>query len=143
MKLRPILFAYLLFCVSACHDSTGPGATPENVIGFWGEDPMVTSVRGSVFVMSLADAENVVTGQGWYSSPGGAVGVLHASGTARGDSIHLQVVYLPNDLLLLPPDTARVDGAFETRDRIDAVRVRAGRSETITLIRMPDGAFLP
>jgi hypothetical protein len=63
--------------------------------------------------------------------------------TARADSVHLQVVYLPDALLLLPTDTARVDGAFATRDRIEAVRVRGGRPEAITLIRLQDDTFVP
>jgi hypothetical protein len=53
-------------------------------------------------------------------------------------------VYRPADLLLLPPDTARVDGAFATRDLIKAVRVRRGApAQAITLIRLQVVPLVP
>jgi hypothetical protein len=144
MKLESTLCACLLVCVTACgHSIVAPRATSENVIGTWGEDPRATSVPGYVFVMTLSDAADVITGNGSYSSSGGPFGSLAVSGTAHADSVHLQVVYRPADLLLLPPDTARVDGAFATRDRIAAVRVRGGAAQAITLIQLQVVAPVP
>ena len=142
MKLESTLFACLLVCVTACNDAASPGATPGNVIGTWGEDPRVKGV-GYVFVMKLTDASDVITGNGTYSSLGGAFGDLAVSGTAHADSVHLQVVYRPADLLLPPPDTARVDGAFVTHNRIEAVRVRGGSAQAVTLIRLQVVPLVP
>jgi len=144
MKLESTLFACFLVCVTACHSTSAPRATPENVTGTWGEDPRSTSIAGYVFVMTLSDAADVITGNGSYSSSGGPFGSLAVSGTAHADSVHLQVVYRAADLLLLPPDTARIDGAFATRDRIQAVRVRGGGpAQAITLIRLQVVPFVP
>ena len=146
MRLRSTLFGCLVICLSACgHGPLAPiFATPEIVIGTWGEDPRAVSVPGYVFVMTLTDTANVVTGNGSYSSSGGPFGLLAVSGTAHADSVHLQVVYHPADLLLLPPDTARVDGVFATRDRIGAMRLRGGGpAQAITLIRFQVVPLVP
>src|SRR5690242_9283949 len=124
-KTKSTLFACLFLCVCACGHNPAAPATPANVIGTWGENPLAVGVQGYAFVITLADTADVITGTGQYSMSGGvAFGSLAVSGTAHRDSVHLQVVYRPADLLLPPPDTARLDGAFATRDRIDAVRVR-------------------
>jgi hypothetical protein len=137
MKLVSIMLAMLVACAAACgHDPASPlRATPANVIGSWGEDPTAVGL-GYVFIMALSDTGNIISGTGSYSDTTG-FGPLGVSGTAEGDSVHLQVVYHFENNALLPPDTARVDGAFATRDRIEALRVRgAGPAQAITLIRL-------
>jgi len=143
MKLESTLIACLFLCV-ACGDNPTAPATPGNVTGSWGENPLVVGVQGYTFIITLADTVDVITGRGQYqTSAGGAFGSLAVSGTARGDSVHLRVIYNPADLLLLPPDTARLDGVFATRDRINAVRVRGGTVQSITLVRLQAGAPIP
>ena len=142
MKLESKLIA-CLFLVACGHSSTAP-ATPGNVTGTWGENPLVVGVQGYNFVMTLADTADVITGTGQYQmSGGGAFGSLFVSGTAHGDSVHLRVIYRPADLLLATVDTARVDGAFATRDRIEAVRVRGGVAQPITLLRLQVIPLIP
>lgn len=143
MKLESTLIACLFLCVACGHNPTAP-ATPGNVTGTWGENPLVVGVQGYAFVITLADTADAVAGSGQYEmSSGGAFGSLAVSGTARGDSVHLRVIYNPADLLLLPPDTARLDGAFATRDRINAVRVRGGEVQSISLLRLKVVAPIP
>jgi len=64
--------------------------------------------------------------------------MLDISGSARGDSVHLTIVYTPNAVFpQLTPDTARFDGVLTTRDRIDGTLVRGGAApQPFSLIRL-------
>jgi hypothetical protein len=136
-------YSILLICaLGACSDMSPFHGTPADLAGSWAEDPGPSFVPGNSFVMALGSSpDNVVTGTGSYAGEAGPFGALTVSGTARGDSLHLEVVFVPEATVFpqLKPDTARLEGAFATRDRIDAKFTRAGTTGPFTLVRLQTG----
>ena len=68
-------------------------------------------------------------------------GALVVNGSAIADSLHLQIIYVPNAVFVgLKPDTAQLEGVLTTRDRIDGTlrRMSFGPS-TIQLVRVKVG----
>jgi hypothetical protein len=75
------------------------------------------------FLLALHDSAGVVTGTGNWANEAGPSGSLVPRGTATVDSIHLQIIYVPNPAFTtLKPDTAQLEaGAHDARsNRRDA-----------------------
>ena len=96
------------------------------------------TIPGVSFALSLRDSGQVVSGTGTWTNEAGPSGTLAANGTAAGDSLHLRIIYLPNPSFVgLKPDTAQLDGALTTRDRIDGTLRRGSfPPSTIQLVRV-------
>src|SRR3954470_11743681 len=140
MKHHKILFAgALLGALGACSDVLPPRhGTAADLNGMWGEDFGSTFVAGNAFSIGLAESADLVTGQGAYAGEAGPYGWLDLSGTARADSVHLRIIYTPNEAAFpqLKPDTARFEGVLTTRDRIDGTLIRGGAApQSFSLIR--------
>lgn len=112
--------------------------TPADVTGSWEEDFGPTPVPGNSFLMSLVDNAGDVTGSGGYAGEAGPFGTLAVSGTSKGDSLHLRIVYVPSPTVFpqLAPDTAYFDGTFTARDRIRATLVRRGTTQPFSVVRV-------
>jgi hypothetical protein len=141
MKYQSRIFGCLLACaIAGCSDHiTYPLGTAADVTGSWGEDFGSKLFPGNSFLMALQNSGDQVTGTGSYAGEAGPYGGLVVSGTAVGDSVHLQVVFVPNATTFpqLPPDTAHFEGMLITRDRIDGTLVRFGATSTpFTLVRL-------
>jgi hypothetical protein len=134
----------LLICalgVCSCDASQPFRGNPADVTGSWGEDFGSTFVPGNSLMMALQNSGDVVTGTGSYAGEAGPFGALVVSGTAGGDSVHLRIVFVPEATVFpqLKPDTAWLEGAFTTRDRIDATLARGGLPFPFTLVRLHNG----
>src|SRR5689334_23360322 len=120
-KNRLVLLAAVLVASACSHDTTQPSDAPEpnDVTGSWTENFGVT-IPGVQFLLALRDSASVVTGTGTWANEAGPSGALAAKGSAIADSIHLQVIYIPNPTFVgLRPDTAQLEAVLTTRDRID------------------------
>ena len=128
----------VLICALAACSLQPYRGTPGDVTGSWGQDFGPTLVPVNSFVMALQNAGDAVTGTGSYAGEAGPYGTLAVSGTAKGDSVHLQIVFVPEPTVFpqLKPDTAHLEGALTTHDRIDATLVRAGSTFPFTLVRL-------
>ena len=106
--------------------------------GTWGEDFGPTPVPGNSFLMTLIDNSGNVTGFGGYAGEAGPFGTLDVSGTSKGDSLHLRIVYVPSPTVFpqLKPDTSYFDGAFSTRDRIKGNLARGGAAGPFSVVRV-------
>lgn len=142
--MRPKLgrcLAFVALLGAACeHGVTSPAPGPSDVSGSWEED-FGGLHPGSEFLMALQDSASVVKGSGTWAMEAGAGGSLVVSGTALGDSVHLQVVFVADAVFgSVKPDTARLEGAFSSRDRIDAQLVRANAApQSLQLVRLRIG----
>jgi len=112
--------------------------TPADVAGTWGEEFAPTAVPGNSFLMTLTDDAGSVTGFGGYAGEAGPFGTLAVTGASKGDSVHLRIVYVPSPTTFpqLKPDTASLDGAFTTRDRINGTLVRFGTAQAFSVVRV-------
>src|SRR6476619_3849968 len=131
------------FLAAACsHDTTQPADRPgpTDVTGSWSEAFGVT-IPGVQFLLALRDSASFVTGTGTWANEAGPSGSLVARGTAIADSIHLQVIYVPNPALTtLKPDTAQLEAVLTTHDRIDGTLRRGSfPTSTIQLVRVRAG----
>jgi len=137
---RFALLAAGMFLAAACaHDATEPADRPgpSDFTGSWTQN-LGVSIPGVQFLLTLVDAGQAVTGTGTWANEAGPSGALAANGTAIGDSLHLQVIYVPNPTFVgLKPDTAQLDAVLTTRDRIDG-KLRRGSfpPSTIQLVRL-------
>jgi len=126
----------------ACSDHTTQPTTPgpADVTGSWSENFGVT-IPGVSFALSLSESGQLVTGSGTWTNEAGPSGTLAANGTAAGDSLHLQIIYVPGPAFPgLKVDTAQFDGALTTRDRIDGTLRRAAfPPSTVHLVRVTPG----
>jgi len=132
-----------VFLAAACsHDTTQPSTQPgpSDVTGSWTENFGVT-IPGVQFLLALHDSGSVVVGTGTWANEAGPSGSLVANGTAVKDSIHLQVIYVPNATFGgLKPDTAQLEGVLTTHDRIDGTLRRSSLPQsTIQLVRVQVG----
>ena len=94
-----------------------PVLVDHDVQGSWSETGPVT---GSGFEIALTETAGVVTGTGMFSVEAGRGGTLAVSGSVRSDSLHLQVVFVPDPRSIgLLPDTTSFVGALVARDTID------------------------
>ena len=141
-KQRLALLATALVAAACSHDTTQPSDTPgpNDVTGSWTENFGVT-IPGVQFLLSLRDSASVVTGTGTWENEAGPSGALAAKGTAIADSIHLQIIYIPNPTFVgLKPDTAQLDAVLTTRDRIDGTLRRGSLPpSTVQLVRVRVG----
>src|SRR6478672_2229860 len=131
------------FLAAACsHETTQPADRPgpTDVTGSWSEAFGVT-IPGVQFLLALRDSASVVTGTGTWANEAGPSGALAAKGTAIADSIHLQVIYIPNPTFVgLKPDTAQLEAVLTTRDRIDGTLRRGSfPPSTVQLVRVSAG----
>ena len=141
-KQRLALLGTALVAAACSHDTTQPSDTPgpNDVTGSWTENFGVT-IPGVQFLLSLRDSASVVTGTGTWENEAGPSGALAAKGTAIADSIHLQIIYIPNPTFVgLKPDTAQLDAVLTTRDRIDGTLRRGSLPpSTVQLVRVRVG----
>jgi len=132
-----------VFLAAACsHDTTQPAdhPGPSDVTGSWTEQFGVT-IPGVQFLLALHDSAGVVTGTGNWANEAGPSGSLVPRGTATVDSIHLQIIYVPNPAFTtLKPDTAQLEAVLTTHDRIDGTLRRGSLPpSTIQLVRVRAG----
>jgi hypothetical protein len=136
------LIGGLALAAACSHDTTQPSERPgpTDVTGSWGEKFEVT-IPGVQFLLALRDSASIVTGSGTWENEAGPSGSLVPSGTAIADSIHLQIIYVPNPAFVgMKPDTARLDAVLTTRDRIDGTLRRSSLPpSTIQLVRLKVG----
>jgi len=141
-RKRLSLIGGLMLAAACSHDTTPPSERPgpSDVNGSWGENFGVT-IPGVQFVLALRDSASIVTGSGTWENEAGPSGSLVPSGTAIADSIHLQIIYVPNPAFVgLKPDTARLDAVLTTHDRIDGTLRRGSLPpSTIQLVRLKIG----
>ena len=141
-RQRIALIGGIMLAAACSHDTTQPADRPgpSDVTGSWGENFGVT-IPGIQFLLALRDSASIVTGSGTWENEAGPSGSLVPSGTAIADSIHLQIIYVPNPAFVgLKPDTARLDAVLTTRDRIDGTLRRGSLPpSTIQLVRLKVG----
>ena len=141
-KHRLALLAGVLVASACSHDTTQPSNPPgpNDVTGSWTENLGVT-IPGVQFLLALRDSASVVTGTGTWANEAGPSGALAAKGSAIADSIHLQVIYLPNPTFVgLKPDTAQLEAVLTTRDRIDGTLRRGSfPPSSVQLVRVRAG----
>jgi hypothetical protein len=133
------LLAAAVTALACSHDTTQPSIRPgpADVTGSWTENLGVT-IPGVEFLLVLRDSASVVSGTGTWENEAGPSGSLVARGTAITDSIHLQIIYVPNPVFVgTQPDTAQLEAVLTTRDRIDGTLHREGLPpSTIQLVRV-------
>lgn len=118
--------------------TTEPLVVDHDVQGEWHEPGLFP---GSEFLIALTETSGVVTGTGTFAGEAAAGGTLAISGSARNDSLHLQVIFVFDPQFPgLPPDTTTFQGVLAARDTIDGTLTRAGLGQSMQLVRLPVGA---
>jgi hypothetical protein len=108
-----------------------------DVQGMWHEPGLFP---GFEFLLVLTETGGALTGTGTFAGEASAAGTLAVSGSVRNDSLHLQIVFLPDPRFSgVPPDTTAFAGVLTARDTINGSFTGRGVAPSIRLVRLRAG----
>ena len=147
MRCNRLVVAAIALLVGACggagNDGTTspPPAVDHDAEGSWGLDNHGQVIPGSSFLFAVRESSGVISGTGSFSGEAGPYGGLVVSGTVAHDSLHLNIVFVPEPTVFrsLAPDTARFAGMLTNRDHIVGEFTRGGNTSPVSFVRLVVG----
>jgi hypothetical protein len=141
MRLLEAIFACALGLTAACSsDPAGllPPPVDHDAQGSWGQDNHGALTPGNSFVMALTESSGTITGVGSFAGEAGPYGALRVAGTVADDSVHLQIVYVPEPTVFpqLRVDTAQFAGVLTAKDHIAGRLAHDGTTQPFDLVRL-------
>ena len=120
--------ATAFFALGCGHDTTSPAVEIlRDAPGMW-VAPLVVAGSGEGWTLSLSGS--AVTGDGTWEGEACCSGTVSITGTVRGDSLHLDVVYRqtepPN--AVIGPRFVQIDAVLDTPTDLVGIATNADRS---------------
>ncbi len=118
-------------------DATSPQPNPERDLpGTW-TAPFVIAGSGESWTLSLSGTD--ITGTGTWSGEACCSGTVAVSGVLRGDSLHLDLLYVETSpTASRPPSSAHIDGVLDTpTDLVGITQSADGTTEPAHYVKQP------
>lgn len=125
-RVLAIAGAATAFAALGCgRDATSPGVEIlRDAAGTW-QAPISVPGSGEQWTLSLSGKD--VTGSGTWSGEACCSGTVSITGTVRGDSLHLDVVYRQTQPLnaVIGPRFVQIDGVLDTPTHLVGIAMNA------------------